>query len=262
MKFSCSNLAWNIDQESSCLDFLKHTNITAIEVAPTIIWPNWENATIKNAIAYATNLNNLGFEISAMQAIVYGLDFHSIFLKEDQEKLLNHLEFVSDLAGAMNINTVVFGAPKLRYTNLPFEVAIDSVGRFFEKIANLFHQNNSCFCIEPCTEKYGCNFVINTNQALQLIDFVNSDGFGLHIDLASMIESGDDISKIDTKMLQHFHISMPNLSEFYGDQSSLISALNFLQNNNYSKWCSVEMLNSKIPMLNRGPWEILKRFQL
>jgi len=263
MKFSCSNIAWTTEQEHISLGILKKYNITGIEVAPTIVWPNWENATVDNAILYKKTLSDQGFEIPAMQAIMFGKNVTSIFDKNEQKKILSHLAMVSDLAGALGAKSVVFGSPKLRNTNLSIDNAINEVLPFFNKIAGYFNNNGSCFCIEPCGEIYGSNFITSAHQAAILSKEVNHSGFGIHIDSAALYEAEEIIDDVwdDIKNdVKHYHISEPNLNNFHNSNIPHLHNLNWLQEHDYQGWCSVEMKNSSIPFTSRGPWDTISKF--
>lgn len=264
MKFSCSNIAWTKEQEPISLSILKKYNITGIEVAPTIIWPNWENATVDNAILYKKTLNDQGFEIPAMQAIMFGKNVTSIFDKTDQTKILSHLAMVSDLAGALGAKSIVFGSPKLRNTNLSINDAITEVVPFFNKIASYFNNNGSCFCIEPCGEIYGSNFITSAHEAAILSKEVNSPGFGIHIDSAALHEAEEIIDNVwgDIKHnIKHYHISEPQLNSFHNSIVPHLHNLNWLQEHDYQGWCSVEMKNSSIPLTDRGPWDVITYYR-
>lgn len=263
MKFACSNIAWDTTQESDCLDFLHNNNIRGVEVAPTIVWPNWENVSSNSARLYKKLLNDLGFEIPAMQSILYGKKFNSIFDKADQENILEHLKLIAELAYELNAKSIIFGNPKLRKTNLNFNDSVNEVYSFFSRAAELFHSIDSCLCIEPCHQSLDCDFVTNTTEACSLVKHIDHLGFRLHVDSGSLFLAGetlddrwDDIKEYTT----HYHISQPNLIDFSDNQVPHESNLSFLNENLYDNWCSVEMKNSEIPFSARGPWNIISKF--
>jgi sugar phosphate isomerase/epimerase len=258
MKFSCSNIAWTTEQESYALDVLEKNSIKGIEVAPTVVWPNWEGATFSNAKLYKEKLRDRGFEIPAMQAIMFGKNATSIFEINQQENILTHLELVAELAGGLEAKAVVFGSPKLRNTELPVEDAISEVVNFFRKIATYFNNNGSCFCIEPCGKMYGSTFITSAKEAVMLVEEINHPGFGVHIDASALHEANEVIEDIHIKDIKHYHISEPGLIEFSNSVIPHVHNLKYLKEHNYEKWCSVEMKNSNISLEERGPWNIIK----
>jgi D-psicose/D-tagatose/L-ribulose 3-epimerase len=263
MKFSCSNIAWSYDQEPMALDILKKHNITGIEVAPTVIWPNWENATGDNAKLYKKILQDKGFEIPAMQAIMFGKQATSIFNKTDQEKIVSHMITVAELSEKLEAKSIVFGSPKLRNTELSIEDAINEVLPFFRKIATYFNDSGSCFCIEPCGGIYGSNFITSATEASALATAVNHAGFGVHIDSSALHEADESIDAVWENIkteIKHYHISEPALNDFSNPVIPHEYNLNWLREHDYKGWCSVEMKNSNIPFKDRGPWNIIKKF--
>lgn len=263
MNFACSNIAWTYNQEPDCLKFLQDNNIKGIEVAPTVVWPNWENANSNTAKIYKNHLIELGFEIPAMQSILYGKTFNSIFDKTDQEKIIEHLKLVAELAYELNAKSIVFGNPKLRKTKLNFNDSVNEVYSFFSRAAELFSSIDSCLCIEPCHQSLDCDFVTNTAEALTLVKYIDHSGFRLHIDAGSLFLAGetlDDCWNEVQEYTNHYHISQPNLVDFSDTQVPHENNLSFLNKNSYDKWCSVEMKNSEIPFSSRGPWNIIAKF--
>jgi len=263
MKFSCSNIAWSYDQEPMALDILKKHNITGIEVAPTVIWPNWENATGDNAKLYKNILQDKGFEIPAMQAIMFGKHATSIFNKADQEKIISHMITVAELSKNLEAKSIVFGSPKLRNTELPMEDAINEVLPFFRKIATYFNDSGSCFCIEPCGKTYGSNFITSAVEASVLVNAVSHSGFGIHIDSSALYEADESIDMVWENIknnIKHYHISEPGLNDFCNSTIPHEYNLNWLKRHEYKGWYSVEMKNSIIPFKERGPWDIIKKF--
>jgi sugar phosphate isomerase/epimerase len=100
------------------------------------------------------------------------------------------------------------------------------------------------FCIEPNPAVYGCDFITTSKQALDLVEGVNSDGFGLHLDAAGITLSEENIEtaiKLSGKKLCHFHISEPHLEPVgvgIVDHPLFAKSLN---NQKYKGWKSIEM---------------------
>jgi sugar phosphate isomerase/epimerase len=258
MNFSCSNIAWTAEEESSALDILHMHGVRGVEVAPTVVWSNWEGANKRNANTYKEKLRDRGFEIPAMQAIMFGKTATSIFEKSQQVDISNHLALVAELASGLEAKAVVFGSPKLRKTDLPIEDAINEVIDFFRKVAIYFNDNGSCFCIEPCGERYGSTFITSAKEAVILSKEINHPGFGVHIDSSALFEANEVIEDININDIKHYHISEPDLVDFSNSVVPHIHNLQYLKESNYKRWCSVEMKNSNIPLQERGPWNIIK----
>jgi sugar phosphate isomerase/epimerase len=236
--------------------------ITGIEVAPCIVWGNWENATVQRAILYRKQLEDKGFSIPALQAIMYNTSISSIFDSTEQPKLLNHLSHVAELAEALGAKTVIFGAPKLRQTDKSFDIAIEETLSLFKNIAKIYHDHNAIFCVEPCGMNYGSNFVTSVKEAQELIKIIDSPGFGLHVDSGALYQANEQISDVNIDKLSHYHISEPDLKDFNNMIVTHDYNLQYLKDNNYTNWCSVEMRNSEIPFNSRGPWTLIDKYMI
>jgi D-psicose/D-tagatose/L-ribulose 3-epimerase len=117
---------------------------------------------------------------------------------------------------------MVFGSPKnrLRNDNKSYESQMLLAVEIFSDLGRTAVNEGVVFCIEPNPEAYGCNFVINAKEGRDLVQRVNSAGFGLHLDAAGMTLAGDNpydeiIASAD--VLQHFHISEPYLNSVKDD---------------------------------------------
>ena len=71
-KLAISNIGWEIGDDPDVIKLLGDSGVGGIEIAPTKIWPEWIGATEKAAKEYRSRLNSEGFEVPALQAIVYG----------------------------------------------------------------------------------------------------------------------------------------------------------------------------------------------
>lgn len=261
MKFSCSNIAWTKESEDGVLKVLKQHQVTGIEVAPCVVWPKWVGATTENAVEYRKQLEGQGFCIPAMQGIMFDTDFTSIFDERQHENLLKHLSHVAKLSESLGSKIVIFGAPKLRKTDLTFDDAISKTLELFRRIARMYHDHGSIFCVEPCGLHYGSDFVRSVAEATKLIQVVDSIGFGLHIDSGALHQANEIISDVEIDSILHYHISEPDLVDFTNPVVPQLHNLQWLKEKGYVNWCSVEMKNSTVPFSSRGPWEILKQNQ-
>jgi sugar phosphate isomerase/epimerase len=70
------------------------------------------------------------------------------------------------------------------------------------------------FCIEPNPPAYGCDYVNTVDEAVALRNRLGPQGLGLHADAAAMTMVGDAPETLIAlaPMLQHFHISEPDLA--------------------------------------------------
>lgn len=89
---------------------------------------------------------------------------------------------------------------------------------------------------------YNTNFVNDTETAIDLIKKVNSKGFGLNLDIGTIIENKENIFMIRNaaKCINHVHISEPGLVEI-SERELHFELRSILEEIRYDKYISIEM---------------------
>ncbi|WP_455219916.1 sugar phosphate isomerase/epimerase family protein, partial [Kaarinaea lacus] len=227
-------------------------NIHGIEIAPTKIWPNWEGASQQNAEIYKKQMADQGFQIPAMQAILFGKPELQLFDNDTHQSFLEHIRLVSDLAAGFGAKVLVFGAPKNRKRGqLATSAAIEIATEFLAKAGEICHANQCCLGLEHNPVEYGCDFVTNASDARQLVDIIKHPGVQLHIDSAGLYMCGGNISDVikNVSPFVHYHISEPMLEPIAGGVVDHKGAFRVLKEINYTSWYSIEMKQPKTPEL-------------
>lgn len=250
MRVALSILALQTSNDFHVLEQVRLHGISGIEVAPTKVWPNWQGITSSSMFSYRRSLEDIGFEIPSLQAVLFGKPDALLFGTPGQQKqFFEHMSMISDIAATLGARKVVLGAPKNRDRGIvtnsdAMVIAIETFRRLASQFANVGCQ----LCIEPNPEVYGCNFITNAAQGLQLVQEVASPGFALHLDSGAMFLAGDNP---DTEIrraqlcLGHFHVSEPNLVGF--DMPQVDHRANFLalREIHYCGWLAVEVLDQR-----------------
>jgi D-psicose/D-tagatose/L-ribulose 3-epimerase len=261
MKIAFSNIAWQPHDDLSVLALLKDKGIAGIEIAPTRVWPKWNGATAKAAERYGKWLKTLGFEVPALQAVLFGRPDAQLFDAEGASAFVSHLAYIAELAQALCAQVVVLGAPRQRNRGaLGEDDAYERAAEILYHLAVIFAARGACLCIEPNPRQYACNFVTNVEEALELIRRVNHPGFALHLDAAGMFLEADRLKAVWPRaghLVRHYHISEPDLGDFRAPQIHHRANLAFLASTTYSGWCSVEMREPSLPLSVSGPWHVL-----
>ncbi len=251
MKLAISNIAWTSDSDDTMLSLLQAKGL-AIEIAPTRLWSDWQFSEVDVA-DYLKTLQAYDLVCSSLQAIVFGKPDLQLFGTPDQRvSLVEHLKRVADLSASLGARPMVFGAPKNRDRGdldepTAFSIAVDA----FSEVGDYCAQHQVCLCIEPNPPVYGCNFVTTSQQGIDLVRAVNSPGFRLHLDAAGMHLAGDDIARsLETAadVLEHIHISEPNLSDFAVPQVAHDQMAQGLRAIGWDQWISIEMRASAHPI--------------
>jgi len=260
-RFAYSNIAWDVHDDPDILALLRANGITGIEVAPTKVWPEWEAITLPAAVAYREKLREQGFEIPALQALLFGRPQARLFDERGEAELLKHLAHVAAIAGALGAKAAVFGAPRQRdRKELGAHQALEQAVPVLRRAAALFADQGSCLCIEPNPRQYGCNFICTGAEGAELVRAVDHEGFKLHLDAAELYLENEELAALLPSVaadLRHFHISEPDLGDFLAPLVPHADNLRALEEIGYTGWCSVEMRKPSVALESAGPWEIL-----
>ena len=143
---------------------------------------------------------------------------------------------------------LIFGCPKNRNNseNKPID---NEILNFFRDISNFAYKNNCFIVLETMTKKYNCNFINNIEEAIELIEKVNSKGLKLHIDSGNLYNENEDLENIIKykEYIYHAQISELGLKNFNNLPIGYnLNLSNALKNINYSGKISIEMANVTI----------------
>lgn len=247
MKLAMSNIGWEQHDDPSVLAALTAHGVTGIEVAPTKVWPDWIDADAEHARAYRSWLQDQGFAIPAMQAILFGRPELSLFDTSagGVAAMVAHITRVAELAQALGATALVYGAPKSRKRgSRSHEEALEIAGALFSRLGAICAAHDTRLCIEPNPPEYGCDFITNAADALTLVERVASPGFGLHLDAAALHMAGEELAPLLARALPwlcHYHISEPGLSGFVAAEVPHTRFLRSLGEVGYGEWLSIEV---------------------
>lgn len=247
MKLAVSNIAWTKDEEPAIAALLKDLGVRYIELAPTKQWDDPTKAQDDEIQEYKDWWAGYGIEVVAFQSMLFNRPDLKIFESPaNRAECLSYLKEFVVLAGKMGVKAMVFGSPKNRQKGeLSNEEAETIAAEFFTVLGTIAKENNLYFCIEPNAVQYACDFITNAAEGMDFVKKVNTDGFGLHLDIACMTLAGDNVTKSITEaapLLKHFHISSPML-EAVEDRPDVhhTEAATALRNIGYDGFVSIEM---------------------
>jgi sugar phosphate isomerase/epimerase len=145
------------------------------------------------------------------------------------------------------------------------EAAREVAVPFFRTLGEAARVHGLFFCIEPNPKDYGCDFVTTVAEALDLVDAVGSEGFGLHMDTGGMTLAGESASEVAeaAARYRHFHISTPFLEGVHGSPVDHAAFAEVLRNQGYNGCVSIEMSEAKLrPTWQEGVKQALDFAQL
>jgi D-psicose/D-tagatose/L-ribulose 3-epimerase len=253
MKLAVSNIAWTDAIHDEALAILLKHRVRGVEVAPTRLWPAWQNMSISTAERIRKEFVAAGLEIPAMQSLLYGIPQLNIFGDDTTKSALStHLERLFPVARALGVRTLVFGSPRNRdRSGLTNSESFTQAVEFFRRVAQHACQHDVILCVEPNPPQYGANFITNWREALALVKAVDTDGFGLHLDTGCIYMNGDDPAEAVRECrdaICHFHVSEPLLADFSSPEIDHQSAARSLRDIDYEGWVSIEMRCGKTPL--------------
>ena len=244
MKLSISNIAWEIHEDKDIFELIQKYEFEGIELAPPKIFKDSANVSEKEIRDYLSYIRMYGFKFPAMQSLLFGKPELKIF-DDSRNDTLVYLKKIIDLAQKLDVKVLVFGSPKNRFIgDMPRDKANKIAIDFFKELGEYAHSKDRYFCIEPNAKEYGCDFITNTDEAIELVKDVNSKGFRLHIDSAVMVMNGENIEENLKKSLpymEHFHISEPFLEPITNNKTNHEEFAKILKSLNYNKCASCQM---------------------
>lgn len=244
MRLAVSNIGWDVHDDVDVLDALQRRGVSGIEVAPTKVWPDWVDANEANARRYAARLRDMGFQIPALQAVLFGRADLQLFEPLCHGKLLDHMKRVAELSAALGARAIVFGSPRNRLRRqVGFDEAMDTAAELFSIMATNAHEHGCFIGLEHNPVDYGCDFITNVVDARILVSRVDHPGFRLHLDAGGLELCGGPIDKIIRESMPagHYHASEPMLAPIAGGTVNHGLAIRALRDAGYVGWVSIEM---------------------
>jgi sugar phosphate isomerase/epimerase len=219
MNISFSHIAWAPEDEASALECLHGLGLDEIEVAPLRAFGDplaaGESAVRERAAWYRQQ----GFKIGSFQALLFGTEGLELFgAPESCERMKSVLIAVGRVAGWAGAGPLVFGSPRNRLRGcLSHAEATRRATAVFREVGDACMAAGSCLVIEANPEAYGADFCTRLEQAAELVESVNSPGFGLHVDAGGLALSGEIFEpclRQSAHLLRHVHASQPHLGSF------------------------------------------------
>lgn len=217
MKLAVSNIAWPLEFETECLEILKSRFISHLEIAPTKYWVDLNIVSGEQITNKRNEIEKIGMSIISAQSLLFGKPEMKVFGSDvEVNATFEYLKKVVDICSSFGCKALVFGSPKNRLKgNRSFSDAVKEAKPLFQKLGTYCESKGTTLCIEPNAVSYGCDFVTNVDEAIQLVSAVATRGFGLHLDTGNMIMAGEKVSEAIEKaadLIHHFHISAPYLT--------------------------------------------------
>ena len=244
MKTSISNLAWAHKNTTELIPKLKAVGLQGIEIAPTLIWPNFGDIRFSEVSEFANMIKDEGISVSGIQSLNFGRPELQVFDNSTWPTFREHLRKVFEVGQHLNASIAVFGSPKNRVKGDLEELEANRMAvDFFASLIPSLIENNIRLTLEPNAMAYGADFLTNYKQVVRLSEEIGSPWIIPQIDTGCMWMSEDDVEEsFSFHQPGHIHLSLPNLGIFPGDLD-FKPLLQQIIRSDYSSWVVIEMLN-------------------
>lgn len=241
MKLAISNIAWTEDQDARMYHKMRDLGYEGLEIAPTRIFPQTPYEKLEEASKWQQELTKeYGLCVPSMQSIWFGRQEKIFGSEQEQEILISYTKKAIDFAAAIGCKNLVFGCPRNRA--VPEGVSKELAIPFFKELGVYAAAKGAVIGMEANPPIYNTNYINDTKSALELMKQVGENGFGLNLDVGTMICNHEGVEVLEGKLaaISHVHISEPGLKPI--EKRSLHKELAcFLKENAYSGFVSIEM---------------------
>lgn len=241
MRLAISNIAWTEEQDAMMYEKMKRLGFEGLEIAPTRIFPENPYEKPEQAAKWQQTLAaEYGFCVPSMQSIWFGRQEKIFGSKQEYGLLAAYTKKAIDFAAAIGCKNLVFGCPRNRA--VPEGVSKELAIPFFKELSVYAASRGAVIGMEANPPIYHTNYINDTRSALELMKQVEEKGFGLNLDVGTMLYNHEAVEVLEGNAagISHVHISEPGLKPI--EQRSLHKELaGFLKENGYSGFVSVEM---------------------
>ena len=215
MKLAMSAIAWEPLDDDVAARILRDHGFHGVELAPAKIFSRPDATSDAEIAACRAAWENRGLRIVALQALLFGRPELKVF-GETSEATFEYLSAVVRVGARLGAGALVFGSPRNRARgSLPLSQAWPLAVDFFRRLGRVAAEAGTCLCIEPNPPRYGADFIVDSKEALRLVEEVASPGFGLHLDAACAQLAGENFAarlRASAHVLRHVHLSEPDLA--------------------------------------------------
>lgn len=247
MKLAISNIAWLREEEPQLFDLLAKYRVEGIEVAPTVLHPEWQGFSSVAGQAYRQVLAARNIEVCALQSLLFGRQDLNVFDANCYPAFLEHMDAVAAYAAALGAKVLVFGSPKNRLRGaLSMMAAIEQAIPFLRDVGAVCQQHGCVLGWEHNPVEYNCDFITNFADVCELVTKVDHPGVRVHGDAGGLMMTSATLSPevFAHADCAHFHISAPFLEPVYLHREIYAEYLRQLRDSGYRGWISIEMKRS------------------
>jgi sugar phosphate isomerase/epimerase len=236
-------LAWGGVAVDDVAPILLDAEVSAIEVAPTVIWPDLDAVLLTEATTYRHHLAELGLRVSGLQSLLFGHPELQLFDRSCWPAMTAHLSRALRLAGALEARVAVFGSPRNRVRgDLPIGQAHEVASEFFTGLLPVLADSGVILTLEPNAPAYGADYLVTYAEVVELAARIGSPWVRPQVDTGCLAMVDDDwVDAVALEAPAHVHVSAPRLVPPPAglDHRALAARL---RSDRYAGWVVLEML--------------------
>lgn len=242
MKLAISNIAWSEESDESMYLFLKSEDFDGLEIAPTRLFSEAYDKMAEAQLFKQHLHQKYNLTIPSMQAICFGRNEAIFGTEEEKHRIMGHIKKAIDFAAVLECKNLVFGSPKNRIIG---ESQEDVAVNFFAELGKYADSRNTVLSMEPNPKIYGTNFLNTTDEAIDFVKEIKSNGLKVNVDLGTIIHNNETLDAIadNINLINHIHISEPYL-EPITERVIHTDLYLLLKEYKYGNFVSIEMKNA------------------
>jgi D-psicose/D-tagatose/L-ribulose 3-epimerase len=248
LNFSISNLAWNVREETEVIKVLENSALTGVEISLSKYFQDIENIDMNHLLQLKDRWLNIGLKITSLQSLLYKKANFKLFADTSTRLLINnYLNHLYRMAVELEVKPLVFGSPRNRIKgSLSYDNAFEIAGKFFGDVIASWDPEGPFLALESNPPLYGCDFIVNNVEAINLVKSVDSPNFRWHLDYGCALLSGENPNNLISNnyfLPSHIHLSEKNLKPISRDNfDNYLEFLYVLNLRNYAGIVTFEML--------------------
>ncbi len=221
MGLGVSNLMWPATADDRIAGVLAAHGIDRIDIAPSRYFdplaPVAPQAIDRVRRAWADR----GMRIVGLQALLHGSERGAVvpaLFGDDAARaaLVARLHECIGLAAGLGATVLVLGSwqRRLRGT-LALDAAIDQAAAVLAPVARHAADVGACVAVEPISGSYGNDFLVDHDQAADLVAAIDHPGFALTLDVGCAGLVGEDLRQVLARhgaLVRHVQLAEPGLA--------------------------------------------------
>ncbi len=216
MRLAISNIAWDVNEDSSVAALLSCYEIDAIDIAPLKYFPRPREASDDDVRDVRTWWTARGIEITGMQSLLFGTNDLNMFGPHDvRNAMLDHLGAICRIGGMLGATRLVFGSPRNRDRgSLEDAQANDIAVDFFRKLGDRAAAEGVVICLEPNPPRYGANYMTTSAETATVVQDVDHPAIRMQLDAGTIAINAEETQSVVAgcaSLIGHVHASEPGL---------------------------------------------------